>query len=569
MALPRTVYVATDAGFYYTNSFSVVDPVPWTQHSTGLASTNIRCMSVDPFVPEGHQYVCADGCIYLRESGEDWVSILTTAQARTITGNSYIVPCWVHCDTLIPGVVWAYAADTEYRSDVYHFYWLRSADYGSTWTAYGNVGSTSSWGMSPGSIAAHGDFVVAAANRALLTVHVYRSLDGGSSWYGYDSGSSQTVDQKVSVNPLDPTKGYLMSLFSSQWRIVYIHADGVTDTGIVVSDVGPAQAAGFWFSADDPLHMRLASHNVLVYTHDGWATANSNSSVSKAMAIAPVVDRGDENWIILGRSSGRPLVVALESEDSSAVINCAGTNWDTPPYTDALPSTASVAHNGVYAVPVNPNAGQVPPGTTITVGGTPIVLSGPGLYQAVSMPGHTEIDRAGAMPGDRAAFDVHNYPEEHASDTHEGESILHLDPDAAAGEGPVMGPDGKYLYEDIATQDELDTHEGTPDAHHDPVTLGVGSDAALSIDGQEITLADVLTPAEHTAIGDSAPHHAPVTLDPASDAALELSGQTLKLTMPEITNKYRQYTYVDNGDSTWSFVVNGDGMPVFAQLDTE
>jgi hypothetical protein len=101
------------------------------------------------------------------------------------------------------------------------------------------------------------------------------------------------------------------------------------------------------------------------------------------------------------------------------------------------------------------------------------------------------------------------------------------------------------------------------------VTLGGGSDAALSIDGQEITLADVLTPAEHTAIGDSAPHHAPVTLDPASDIALELSGQSLKLTMPEITNKYRQYTYVDNGNNTWSFVVNGDGMPVFGLLDTE
>ena len=49
------------------------------------------------------------------------------------------------------------------------------------------------------------------------------------------------------------------------------------------------------------------------------------------------------------------------------------------------------------------------------------------------------------MPGDRGAFDVHNYPEEHASDTHEGESILHLDPDAAEGEAMVMGGAGKYV----------------------------------------------------------------------------------------------------------------------------
>jgi hypothetical protein len=218
-------------------------------------------------------------------------------------------------------------------------------------------------------------------------------------------------------------------------------------------------------------------------------------------------------------------------------------------------------------VPINPNAGQVPPGTTIIVDGTPITLVGPGLYQAVSMPGYTEIDRAGAMPGDRGAFDVHKYPEEHASDTHEGESILHLDPDAAEGEGPVMGADGKYLYEDIATQDELDTHEGTADAHHDPVTLGAGSDPALSLSGQELMLADVLTPTEHTAIGNSSPHHAAVTLDPASDVALELSGQVLKLTMP--TNRYRQFTYVPDGAGSFSFVVDGDGMPVFALLETE
>jgi hypothetical protein len=71
------------------------------------------------------------------------------------------------------------------------------------------------------------------------------------------------------------------------------------------------------------------------------------------------------------------------------------------------------------------------------------------------MPGHTEIDRAGAMPGDRGAFDVHNYPEEHASDTHEGVSILHLDPDAAEGEAMVMGAGGVYVATDIVTAAEL------------------------------------------------------------------------------------------------------------------
>jgi hypothetical protein len=43
---------------------------------------------------------------------------------------------------------------------------------------------------------------------------------------------------------------------------------------------------------------------------------------------------------------------------------------------------------------------------------------------------------------------------------------------------------------------------------HDPVTLKAGHDPALSISGQELDLADVLTPTEHTSIGDGAPHHA-------------------------------------------------------------
>lgn len=45
-------------------------------------------------------------------------------------------------------------------------------------------------------------------------------------------------------------------------------------------------------------------------------------------------------------------------------------------------------------------------------------------------------------------------------------------------------------------------------SQHVAITLGAGSDAALTLSGQELTLADVQTPTEHTAIGDGAPHHA-------------------------------------------------------------
>jgi hypothetical protein len=47
-------------------------------------------------------------------------------------------------------------------------------------------------------------------------------------------------------------------------------------------------------------------------------------------------------------------------------------------------------------------------------------------------------------------------------------------------------------------------------------------------------LASYLTTAAHTAIGNGAPHHAPTTLGVGSDAALALAGQELTLTLPAV-----------------------------------
>lgn len=63
---------------------------------------------------------------------------------------------------------------------------------------------------------------------------------------------------------------------------------------------------------------------------------------------------------------------------------------------------------------------------------------------------------------------------------------------------------------------------------HNAVTLGAG-DPALSLVGQELTLADVLTLAEHLAIGDAAPHHTIVSLAADAEALLGLTGQQLTL----------------------------------------
>jgi len=180
--------------------------------------------------------------------------------------------------------------------------------------------------------------------------------------------------------------------------------------------------------------------------------------------------------------------------------------------------------------------------------------------------------RKAAIPeyGDRASWRT-DYASgaTHADDWVAGDSH-HAPVTLGAGSDAALALAGQELtLADVLTPAEH-TALGNSAPHHAPVTLGAGSDAALGLAGQELTLADVLTPAEHTAIGTAAPHHAAVTLGAGSDPALALSGQELTLTLPELGGtKYRQYTYVNNGNGTWSFVTNGDGMPVFANLDTE
>ena len=131
------------------------------------------------------------------------------------------------------------------------------------------------------------------------------------------------------------------------------------------------------------------------------------------------------------------------------------------------------------------------------------------------------------LRGDRAARGTKAYPNLHANDVEDAVPTIHNpSPVGVTGFGPVS--DGaKWVAIDIATQAELDAHAALPDIHHDHVTLGTGSDPALVLVDQELVLADVLTPAEHTAIGNSAPHHTAVTVTDTTTIDLTLTGQAL------------------------------------------
>ena len=85
---------------------------------------------------------------------------------------------------------------------------------------------------------------------------------------------------------------------------------------------------------------------------------------------------------------------------------------------------------------------------------------------------------------------------------------------------------GKLSSVDTTVQKALDTLDDHGHTQlHDSITLKTGHDVALSLLGQELDLADVLTPTEHTAIGDNSPHHAALTV--GADGEHSLAAQVL------------------------------------------
>lgn len=188
------------------------------------------------------------------------------------------------------------------------------------------------------------------------------------------------------------------------------------------------------------------------------------------------------------------------STNGYTLSNRSGTNWNSAPYADSIPDTCGgVIERGLWAVFDAPAEGPTgptpPPGSTITPpGGAPITLGGDAYVQAVTMPDYLGYDQGEPMPSDRGAFltDTEPHASLHAEDIRrnidDGDSTLyHLPTNAAVGEVPMW-------------------------------------------DGTGYAPEDVLTPAEHTAIGDGAPHHAAVTL--GANPGLSLSTQELVLGTP-------------------------------------
>lgn len=489
MSWPNKIYVATKTlGVYYTNNFSSPSTQPkWATVNGGLPATDVRQFALDPFAPADKQYLLLETArtLYRRDNGGNWAAILTSAEADTLTGeDSGGTLFHFGLDPSIEGRIWI-----EYRNNITtSAVWaLYSDDYGDNWIATTKVRDSGvNWTQDLNGIFAYGDTVFACGTKEDQQF-AYYSTNKGASWTlsGLNPGTSGRAQ-----NPLQSTLIYVSSTTVKT----------LTDAGVLTELTavhGFASNDGIWFAVADASHQRAIVGAKIYSTSDSWANENTPSDITPPpRSIAPWAGDDEDNMLVgldFGAydSGNRHIVGCLYGEDDTTAVGIAGTNCGDTPFTDSIPDTCGgLAIGGIAAVEETPSEGPTPPpgGTITPPGGTPIMLGGAANVNAVSMPGYTGTARGEPLPGDRGAFmvDTAAHAALHASDILAGAPTRHNPAPGASGTVPMS-------------------------------------------DGSKYVVADVLTPTEHTAIGDAAPHHAPVTLDASADTIMDLSGQAISL----------------------------------------
>jgi hypothetical protein len=543
MALPRKVYVAlndaTYGGIYYTENFHDPGGDPtWSAVNSGLASLVISNLQLDPFAPETRQYCVAAGVLYRREGGGAWESILTSAEAQVVTGVAKGTLAMCYCDAATDGTIWALMNDTTLVFGAPTKWGLISEDYGETWASH-PLNSEGVYNYAVGGIAAHGDYVYIIVNDSYNAQAIHYSTNQGASFTRRSYGGSTFNSLRVELNPLVPGDAYGPGSGG-----VYRVRTGVATLiyGGLNSVYGISPPGGvMWFDPDDADHMRLLMEESVIITDDDWDTYSTLSIGGGAeMAVfAPYAEAHDSGLMIIGRShNATSKVCVLDSEADTTLTSRSGNNYNTPPYTNAIPSVAgAVVSNGVQAILEQISSGPtVPPvgGTITPPGGSPVTLVGTGGFvQAVSMPGYTGNDRGAPMPGDRSAWDTIGYPDYHARDVRRAIPTLHNPQDAEVGEAPIWNG-SKWVATDVVTATELAELTLNELADVDADAPDDGDALVYNSGDGEWEPVDVLTPTEHTAIGDDSPHHAAVTLGSGNDSSMaSLSTQELTVALKD------------------------------------
>jgi len=417
MAWPSQIYFATvDLGIYYTSDF--VDPAiqpTWAAINGGLPTLLCREFELDYFHQVDIQYVLMmNETVYRRIGGENWVSILTPAQAAVVCGTDNTDPeirsIW--SDTAIEGRLWALFRDKI----AYQFFCfaMKSDDYGTTWThIHVPVGGVLDiiWGIN-----AHRDnLFVTVSDR---TDTIYYSANFGGAWVSEIAGTGY----ELNYNILTPDKIWCrhdaddLGLYDPPAAMVTKQVN-----------IHPSRRDSMWFDPTDANHQRMWHGTVMYTTANGWTNANNNGGVSDdPYTFCPRVNDNDIDQMLVGIMTGvgNYSIGALYGEADTVTSRIGGTNFAIPPYTDSVPHTCGGAcYRGIRVA-------EIEPGSINTY--------------AVAMPGYSDtgLDRGVPMAGERGAWDALNYPLRHTDDIDIDVGIHHT---LGAGSGQASPGDHTHL----------------------------------------------------------------------------------------------------------------------------
>ncbi len=578
MAWPKRVYAATKTkGLYVASSFTASGDQPvWAPLNAGLPSTAIHafCLDRHEATHDARMFCVVNQIVYGRSTG-DWEELLTTEEARAMLG--FVNGEYIQYVITDPITGYLYVSVSREPGESSAIGVCISHDHGETWQS--SVVRVKAYQyVTEHPIDAYDGMIVMMYSVSPISQHTAYSKDHGVTWTKYSVGSLSSpgwLPARIHQGITDYYYGCRFGGFYDLLRCSTL-ANEYTDVNPADNEDGPYSQGGMWFDRNDPLHIitlpglgHLPGQCILE-TFDGFATPGTkrNQNVCHVPEIAAECDNG---YFVLGSDSNGTAVYV--STDGVTLSHRSGANWNTSPYTGSIPTdSGGICQWGLWAV-MEPSSGgpTVPPGGgTITPPGYggPITLVGTGGYtQAVSFPGYTGIDRGEPMPGDRGAWDTVEYASLHARDIQDAAPTVHNPTDGNVGDVPMWDGD-KYVATDVLTPAEH-TAIGNGAPHHAPVTLGAGSDAELAtLVGQELTV--VLKDHAHDGSAGEGGQIEATNLKASGasdDQVLTATGGVATwatLVIPDTGGGLaHQYTYVPDGAGSWAFVVDDNGLPVF------
>lgn len=316
---PRKLYVPTHSGgVYYTSDFTAPDDATqptWTAVNDGLATVYVRAMECDPFNRAGRQICltcsanllqdCPSAVVHIRYGTGSWASILTEAQARTLTNDSNAVIDWATVDRGTSGRIWVTGRTTGAGIFNGPFYYFYTDDDGETWDYYQSVTAITYYG---GNLIADGDTLWhGRCTSAGSGSRVALSTNGGVSFAQGPAFTNGSFIPYVTLNPLEPTRCYVQGRGGSNGSLGLVDLAYVTTSSLEQNvlrdgdDLGVQLPQWLWFSQASANYQRLVKNNIIYTTLDGWTTietAPAAKSLNVNMMLAPYAY--NEEWIIMG-----------------------------------------------------------------------------------------------------------------------------------------------------------------------------------------------------------------------------------------------------------------------------